>query len=205
VKYSFRCTDINEALKNWTVLYGGLMFLWLFRNRIRFYGEELLTTRPNSKRRTTPCRLSATAYSIYSQLPSILEAVPPSTTWGSAVLWWQGTSNHGEVSCTEFYPNYICIRYGRSPHPAVTVYAWKCSARRRQCAEYSYAHVIVQCRQAVTAVFKISVVRSIFDLRAWIKLHPVFRSGCGPLQTILIYIYWVILSFMVTQWETYFT
>jgi len=30
--------------------------------------------------RTTPCRLFATAYSIYSQLPTILEAVPPSAT-----------------------------------------------------------------------------------------------------------------------------
>jgi hypothetical protein len=38
---------------------------------------------------TTPCRLCATAYSIYSQLPSILEAVPPSTTWGFAMPWWQ--------------------------------------------------------------------------------------------------------------------
>jgi hypothetical protein len=35
--------------------------------------------------RTTPCRLSATAYSVYSQLPSILEAVPPSATWGRAM------------------------------------------------------------------------------------------------------------------------
>jgi len=30
--------------------------------------------------RTTPCRLYVPAYSIYSQLPSILEAVPPSAT-----------------------------------------------------------------------------------------------------------------------------
>jgi hypothetical protein len=30
--------------------------------------------------RTTPCWLSTTAYSIYLQLPSILEAVPPSAT-----------------------------------------------------------------------------------------------------------------------------
>ena len=30
--------------------------------------------------RTTPCRLSATVYSLYSQLPSILEGVPPSAT-----------------------------------------------------------------------------------------------------------------------------
>jgi len=40
--------------------------------------------------RITPCRLSATAYSIYSQLPTIMEAVPPSATWGLAMPWWQG-------------------------------------------------------------------------------------------------------------------
>jgi len=39
--------------------------------------------------RTTPCWLSATAYSIYSQLPSILEVVPPSATWRRAMPWWQ--------------------------------------------------------------------------------------------------------------------
>jgi hypothetical protein len=39
---------------------------------------------------TTPCRLSATPYSIYSQLPSILEAVPPSATWRRTIAWWQG-------------------------------------------------------------------------------------------------------------------
>ena len=45
--------------------------------------------------RTTPCRLSTTAYSIYSQLPSILEAVPPSATWGRVMPWWQGPTYHG--------------------------------------------------------------------------------------------------------------
>ena len=45
--------------------------------------------------RTTSSRLSATAYSIYSQLPSILEAVSPSATWGFAMLWWQGPTYHG--------------------------------------------------------------------------------------------------------------
>ena len=43
----------------------------------------------------TPCRLSATAYSIYSQVPSISEAVPPSATWGRALPWWQGPTYHG--------------------------------------------------------------------------------------------------------------
>ena len=45
--------------------------------------------------RTTPCRLSATASLMYSQLPSILEAVSPPATWGRAVPLWQGHSYHG--------------------------------------------------------------------------------------------------------------
>ena len=47
---------------------------------------------------TSPCRLPATAYSIYSQLPSILGAIPPSKTWGHAMQWWQGPTYHG-ISC----------------------------------------------------------------------------------------------------------
>jgi hypothetical protein len=44
-----------------------------------------------------PCptsKLSTTAYSIYSQLPSVLEAIPPSATWGRAMPWWQGPTYH---------------------------------------------------------------------------------------------------------------
>jgi hypothetical protein len=36
--------------------------------------------------RTTPCRLSATAYSVYSQLPSITKAVPTPENWGRAMV-----------------------------------------------------------------------------------------------------------------------
>jgi hypothetical protein len=39
-----------------------------FRNKLIFYGEELLAPHPTPK--PEACRLSATAYSIYSQLPS---------------------------------------------------------------------------------------------------------------------------------------
>ena len=45
--------------------------------------------------RTKPCRLYATAYSIYSQLPSILAAVTPSAIWEGAMPWWQGPTYHG--------------------------------------------------------------------------------------------------------------
>jgi len=43
-----------------------------FQNKmLYFHGEELLPIAQPSIWRTTPCRLSATAYSIYLQLPSI--------------------------------------------------------------------------------------------------------------------------------------
>jgi hypothetical protein len=41
------------------------------RNKLIFYGEELLAPRQTPKLEDHPCRLSATTYSIYSQLPSI--------------------------------------------------------------------------------------------------------------------------------------
>jgi len=42
-----------------------------FRNILSSYGEELLLFRPTRKLEGYPCRLSATAYSIYSHLSSI--------------------------------------------------------------------------------------------------------------------------------------
>ena len=45
----------------------------------RFFGEELLAPRPTPKLEENFCRLSATAYSIYSQLPSRMEAVSSSS------------------------------------------------------------------------------------------------------------------------------
>jgi len=56
--------------------------MYPFRTKVSLSGEDLLDPHPLRSWRTTPCRLSSTAYSIYSQLPSILEAVPPSAAWG---------------------------------------------------------------------------------------------------------------------------
>jgi len=52
----------------------------MFRNKFNFYGEELSTPRPTPKLEDHPLSMSVTAYSIYSQLPSILETVSPSAT-----------------------------------------------------------------------------------------------------------------------------
>ena len=68
----------------------GPKHVFMLRNYASFYGEELLAPRPIPTLEDHPCRLSATAYSIYPQLPSILEAVPPSATWGRAMPWWRG-------------------------------------------------------------------------------------------------------------------
>jgi hypothetical protein len=43
----------------------------MFHKRSVLYSEGLLAPRPTHNWRTTPCRLSAAAYSIYSQLTSI--------------------------------------------------------------------------------------------------------------------------------------
>jgi hypothetical protein len=43
----------------------------IFRNMINFYGERFLPPPQPLTWRTTPCRLSTTAYSVYSQLSSI--------------------------------------------------------------------------------------------------------------------------------------
>ena len=71
--------------------------LRLFRSTIRFYSEELLAPRPTPKLDTTTFRWSATAYSTYLQLPSILVAVPTSATWGGAMASWQRPTYHGYI------------------------------------------------------------------------------------------------------------
>jgi hypothetical protein len=66
----------------------------MFRNKVHFYGEELLAPCPPPSWRTTPCQSSTTANSIYLQLSCKLEAVPPTATWGRAMPWWQGPTYH---------------------------------------------------------------------------------------------------------------
>jgi len=56
---------------------GSRLSSWTIRNMILLTVRSCLHLAQPPSRRTTPCRLSATTYSVYSQLPSILEAVPP--------------------------------------------------------------------------------------------------------------------------------
>jgi hypothetical protein len=64
--------------------------LWVLLNMGSFTGWSCWHFIQPPSWRTIPSRLSAAAYSIYSQLPSISEVVPPSATWGRAMPWWQG-------------------------------------------------------------------------------------------------------------------
>ena len=78
--------------------------LWLFSNILSFYGKELLAQPPS--RRTTPCRLSATAYLIYSQLPSTSAGrsyirnlrTRHAVVTGTRLSLWQGPTYHGKIS-----------------------------------------------------------------------------------------------------------
>jgi hypothetical protein len=67
--------------------------VWIFLNILFLrWGVVRDSSNPPSWR-TTPRRLSVNVYSMYSQLPSISEDVPPSATWGPAMPWWQGPTN----------------------------------------------------------------------------------------------------------------
>jgi hypothetical protein len=50
--------------------------------------------------RTTPCRLSVTAYSIYSQLPSMLEAITLSS-WAHMRSAGQSNTENYKIRCTQ--------------------------------------------------------------------------------------------------------
>ena len=82
-----------------------------------FCGCVILPLETPPSWRTTPRRLSAAAYLIYLQLPSILEAVPPSATRGRAMPWWQGrtfmaygyyTKYFFYISCVPLIRTFVC-------------------------------------------------------------------------------------------------
>jgi hypothetical protein len=90
-----------QLVKKFPVFYGTQRFIISFtrarhlslslcehfvsRHSLR-WGVVSISTYPISWR-TIFCRLSATNYSIYSQLPSKLRAVPTSANWGHAMPW----------------------------------------------------------------------------------------------------------------------
>ena len=88
--FSVSSAHTSESIQLWdTSLY---FITWYF------YGEEYLT-KPLSWG-TTPCRQFVTAYSICSQAPSILEAVPPS---GSFHVRWTKFSPLLNLTLSDFF------------------------------------------------------------------------------------------------------
>jgi hypothetical protein len=119
-----------------------------FRNRLIFYGEELLAQPPSW--RTTLCRLSATAY-IFAATPHIWWPSPPSATWGCAMPWWQGTHAHMALNYNEnksrpryFRPQVLDDMFMLSLHP--TIWGWDmstdlvCSAFASRSLSNSFQH-----------------------------------------------------------------
>ena len=72
--------------------------VWTFRNKIRFYGEELLASRPIPKLEDHPLSAARDCFFNIFAAISILEADPPSPTGGRAMPWWQVPTYHGSIS-----------------------------------------------------------------------------------------------------------
>ena len=69
----------------------------MLRDIVRFYSKELLASRPTPNWRTTPYRLSAGAYSVYSQISSIYGGVD-----GRIILNWIFKDWDGLLICLGF-------------------------------------------------------------------------------------------------------
>jgi hypothetical protein len=61
----------TQMFNRFSIVYKNPRLLVVFRNKLIFYGKELLTPRPTPTLEDHPCRLSANAYSIFSQFISI--------------------------------------------------------------------------------------------------------------------------------------
>jgi len=76
----------------------------ILRNIISSYDEELLTPRPTPKLQGQPLVGSPRLLIRYiRKCPLQLEAVPSSTTWERAFLWWMEPSYHNEEILDCYY------------------------------------------------------------------------------------------------------
>jgi hypothetical protein len=143
----FRCVDLTEV----SVQVRGFVCEY-FVTKLRCHSEELLALGTTPSWRTTPCRLYPIICSIYSQLSSVLKAVPPSETQGSAMPWWQGTTyNMAKVgnnfvfhpSSSNGLPSHIqgCLKLPQPKQPVPQ--SKKPMQQDRQCT-YNFPHWPIQ-------------------------------------------------------------
>ena len=72
-----------------------------------------------SSRKTTPCPLSATAYSIYSRLPSILEVVLPTANapFRGPHISWHVPIRYVNTFYLDIFQNFILINHNAYSRP----------------------------------------------------------------------------------------
>ena len=87
---------------------------WMTRNIIQFRSRSRYRLVQIPIRKTTPFRLSVTAYSIHS---SLVKNVPASADWGGPMSWWHGPTYHGYlqpnrigVSGTTKYRGFLVVK-----------------------------------------------------------------------------------------------
>jgi len=95
----------------------------IFCKMVHFYSEEFFTRHPTPKLEYYPLWLCAITYSIYLQLPSILEAVPPicnpttchafvtgtHLSWLYCILWWIYCKKWFRWSIVSMYNKHYCF------------------------------------------------------------------------------------------------
>jgi hypothetical protein len=164
--------------------------------------------------RTTPCRLSAITYSIYSQLPCILETVRPSATWGRAMPWWQGPTYHGMSHIIfllnrEFCTNYFVFSLSKRQRFKVNiiVLSYLCALQYRMlCAELC-CQVFVRETQIWQFRWNFNMHRAQYCswwdwlFTAGYLWPPMFslRNILGPLTAARKYSVVALLCFLVTE------
>jgi hypothetical protein len=99
-----------------------LRLLVNFRNKIIFYGEELLAPRPTPKLEDHPLlAVRDCLFNIFAATLHIWRPFPPFATWGRAMPWWQGT--HLIYTCPI---NSVTNLNPTSSHYHVTIFfSWK--------------------------------------------------------------------------------
>jgi hypothetical protein len=162
----------------------GPRLFWKFLNKLIFYGKP--HAQPPSWR-TTPCRSSAAAYSVYSQQSSIA---------GGHVYIWNPMTSHAVVTRDPpnthvlWVPVYICI------YIYIYIYIYVCVCVCVCVCVYIYIYMYV-C--VCVCVYTVTVW---FDLNEW-KISLI-------MSPLLVHLWWWTISAVDTQllcfnqWHFYF-
>jgi hypothetical protein len=133
--------------------------LVIFRNKLIFYGEQLLASLPTPKLEAHPlsavrdCLFNIIAATLHIWRPS-----PPSATWGRAIPWWFPAS---KISCGSKHEEGVWKCEVMFENLEVPKWNWNYSQRSLNCASIN-----------ITFFYFLST-----DAIIWMKLTPFILPG----------------------------